>query len=103
MSEPEAIQLFLDNIYDTDYDAWKTAIKLHKDLSLDDHVLQFRERADDINSNRNSKRKLKQHIRRMSSKRSKTGSTYHSDTTESDTDGQYHQYKARRTQRCTQW
>jgi len=48
MSKPEAVGSFLDNIHNPDYVAWKAAIKLHK-LTLDEHVLQFRERADDVN------------------------------------------------------
>jgi len=67
MSEPEAIGLFLDNIHDPDYYSWKTAIKLHK-LSLDEHVLQFRERADDINATRTNRKRLRQHIRRLAGK-----------------------------------
>jgi len=68
MSKPEAIGLFLDNIHDPDYYSWKTAIKLHK-LSLDEHVLQFRERADDINATRTNRKRLRQHIRRLAGKR----------------------------------
>jgi len=62
MSKPEAIGLFLDNIHDPDYYSWKTAIKLHK-LSLDEHVLQFSKRADDINATRTNRKRLRQHIR----------------------------------------
>jgi len=64
MSEQEAIGLFLDNIHDPDYTAWKTAIKLHK-LTLDQHVLQFREREDDINGSCTNRKRLRQHIRRL--------------------------------------
>jgi len=68
MTEQEAIGLFLDNIHDPDYTAWKTAIKLHK-LMRDQHVLQFRERADDINGSRTNRKRLRQHIRRLASGR----------------------------------
>jgi len=68
MSEPEAIGLFLDNIHDPDHYSWKTAIKLHK-LSLDEHVLQFHEGADDINATRTNRKRLRQHIRRLAGKR----------------------------------
>jgi len=78
MTEAEATGLFLDNIHDPDYNAWKTAIKIHQNLSLDNHVLQFRERSDDINSTRTNKKRLTQHIRRLSSTR-RRGSGYDSD------------------------
>jgi hypothetical protein len=68
MTEQEAIGLFLDNIHDPDYTGWKTAIKLHK-LTLDQHVLQFRERADDINGSRTNRKRLRQHIRRLANGR----------------------------------
>ena len=95
MTEPEAINLFLDNIHDPDYSSWITAIKLHKDMTLDDHVLQFRERADDINISRTSKRKLKQHIRRLSSKRTKT------DSDTSDDDATTAHFRTRRQNKST--
>jgi len=67
-SKPEAVGIFLDNIHNPDYVAWKTALKLNK-LTLDEHVLQFRERADDINSSRTNRKRLRQHIRRLAGKR----------------------------------
>ena len=68
MSEPEVVGLFLDNIHDPDYVAWKTAIKLHK-LTLNEHVQQYRKRADDINNSRTNRKRLRQHIRRLAGKR----------------------------------
>jgi len=67
MSEPEAVRLILDDIHDPDYMVWKTAIKHHK-LTLDEHILQFRERADDINSSQTNRKRLRQHSRRLAGK-----------------------------------
>jgi len=69
----------LDNIHDPDYYSWKTAIKLHK-LSLDEHVLQFRERADNINATRTNRKRLRQHIRRLAGKRVTTSPDSDSET-----------------------
>jgi hypothetical protein len=74
MTEQEAISLFLDNIQDPDYDMFKQSMRTHnlnRDMTLDTHVLQFRERSDDLNLARSTKRKLKQLARRMGSKRAK--------------------------------
>jgi len=65
MEEPEAINLFLDNIHDEDYTAWNMAIRLHKDLDLDKHIHEFPERADSITTARGAKKKLSQHLSRL--------------------------------------
>jgi len=66
-SVPHHHNLFLDNIHNEDYTAWKTAtsIRLHKDLDLDEHIHEFREQADSITTARGAKKKLSQHLRRL--------------------------------------
>ena len=79
MSEATAIDLFLDNIHDPEYTAWKIAVKLLKQMDLDVIVHAFRERSDEIDNNKKDTKLLKNHIRRL------TG-TKHT-RTELDSDG----------------
>jgi len=83
MEEPEAINLFLNNFHDEDYTAWKTAIRLHKDLDLHEHIHEFRERADSITTARGAKKKLSPHLRHL--KRSYTMDTANSSDSSVDT------------------
>jgi len=83
MEEPEAINLFLDNIHDEDYTAWNTATRLHKDLDLDKHIHAFREWADSITTARGAKKKLSQHLRLL--KHSYTMDTANSSDSSVDT------------------